>query len=72
MIGGDIAQATCSRAGCVERATWQLEWRNPRLHAEGRVKTWLACDEHVAFLSDFLAARDFPLTVAPYSAEQPA
>jgi len=72
MIGGDLAQATCSRAGCPEQAAWRIDWRNPKLHAEGRVKTWLACDEHVGFLRDFLAAREFPLTVSAYAAEQQA
>lgn len=70
MIGGDLARATCSRAGCGESATWRLDWRNPKLHSEERVKTWLACDEHVDYLRDFLAARDFPLTVSPYSADR--
>ncbi|WP_370450307.1 hypothetical protein [Cryobacterium sp. TMS1-20-1] len=28
------------------------------------MKTWLACDEHVDYLREFLAARDFPLTVS--------
>ncbi|RNE66493.1 hypothetical protein [Cryobacterium tepidiphilum] len=72
MIGGDLAHATCSRAGCSERATWRLDWRNPKLHTEERVKTWLACEDHVGFLQDFLAARDFPLTVSAYTEEQQA
>lgn len=53
----------CSRAGCRSRATQQVVWRNPRIHAADREKIWLACDEHVAFLHDYLAARDFPVTV---------
>ncbi|WP_369828696.1 hypothetical protein [Cryobacterium sp. M91] len=28
------------------------------------MKTWLACDEHVDYLREFLASRDFPLTVS--------
>jgi hypothetical protein len=46
-------------------AAWRIEWRNPRIHAEDRRKTWVACDEHVGYLRDFLAARDFPLEVQP-------
>ena len=54
---------TCSRAGCLERAIWRIEWRNPKIHAEDRVKIWLACDEHVESLREFLAARQFPVRV---------
>lgn len=53
----------CSRAGCRSAATKQVVWRNPRIHAADREKIWLACDEHVDFLHDYLAARDFPVTV---------
>jgi hypothetical protein len=27
------------------------------------VKVWLACDEHVEFLRDYLESRDFPVAV---------
>ncbi|WP_067200011.1 hypothetical protein [Microbacterium sp. XT11] len=53
----------CSRAGCRNDATHHVVWRNPRIHSADREKIWLACDEHVAFLRDYLAARDFPVTV---------
>lgn len=66
---GDLEQHTCSRAGCFEHATWRLEWRNPKIHTADRVKVWLACDEHVEFLRDFLAAREFPLTVVGMRSE---
>ncbi|MCV7530686.1 hypothetical protein M3E04_000935 [Micrococcus luteus] len=49
----------CSRRGCTAEATWALEWNNPRVHAPGRVKTWLACADHRPFLDDFLSARGF-------------
>jgi hypothetical protein len=42
-------------------ATWQLIWRNPKLHPEGRTKSWLACQEHLDFLSQYLDARGFLL-----------
>ena len=49
----------CSRRGCGRNAAWQLLWNNPKVHAPERRKTWLACDEHRATLSDFLGARGF-------------
>lgn len=66
MIGfGEPEALTCSRAGCSETAAWRIEWRNPKIHTEDRVKVWLACDEHVDYLREFLATRDFPLAVVP-------
>lgn len=53
----------CSRAGCRATATHQVVWRNPRIHAPDREKVWLACDDHVEYLRDYLAARDFPVDV---------
>lgn len=53
----------CSRAGCRTAAKWHVVWRNPRIHAADREKIWLACDEHVDFLRDYLAARNFPVSV---------
>lgn len=67
-LGAPLEQTSCSRAGCRESASWRLDWRNPRIHAADRVKTWLACDEHIDYLREFLAARDFPLTVSPLTA----
>lgn len=59
--------AVCSRAGCRVDARWRIDWRNPRIHTADRRKHWLACDAHVGYLRDFLAARDFPLEVVPLS-----
>jgi hypothetical protein len=59
-------EARCSRAGCGADASWQILWRNPRIHTADRRKTWLACDEHVGYLREFLAARDFPLEVQTF------
>ncbi|KQZ84361.1 acetone carboxylase [Microbacterium sp. Root166] len=59
------APATCSRAGCRAPAKWRIDWRNPRIHTADRVKTWVACDEHVGYLREFLAAREFPVVVEP-------
>jgi hypothetical protein len=71
-LGGDLEQHTCSRAGCSERANWRLEWRNPKIHSADRVKVWLACDDHVDFLREFLAAREFPLKVIAIDDAEPA
>ncbi|MBD3940845.1 hypothetical protein IF188_03900 [Microbacterium sp. NEAU-LLC] len=62
-MSDDVA-ATCSRAGCRLPAKWRIDWRNPRIHTGDRRKTWVACDEHVGYLREFLAARDFPLEVS--------
>lgn len=53
----------CSRAECHATALWNVNWRNPRIHAEDRVKVWLACDEHRDFLRDYLSSRGFPVGV---------
>lgn len=58
-----MSELECSRAGCRNAATKHVVWRNPRIHAADREKIWLACDEHADFLRDYLAARDFPVTV---------
>jgi len=55
----------CSRAGCTDDAAWNVNWRNPKIHGPERVKVWLACDEHREYLSEYLAARDFPVKVTP-------
>lgn len=59
-----MSAAMCSRAGCHDDAAWQVIWRNPRIHAADRRKIWAACDAHVDYLRDYLAARDFPVAVA--------
>lgn len=69
-LGASPGVDECSRAGCTERARWRIDWRNPRIHDAGRVKTWLACDAHLDYLSGFLSARDFPLTVASHATRE--
>jgi len=61
----------CSRAGCHAPATKQVVWRNPRIHSADRRKIWLACDDHVDYLRDYLAARAFPVAVEPFPTEAP-
>ena len=64
MIGAvGPAELRCSRSGCREPATTTVNWRNPAIHSIDRVKVWLACDEHVDFLREYLAGRDFPVVV---------
>lgn len=53
----------CSRAECRADASRSVVWRNPKIHSADRRKVWLACDEHVGYLRDFLASRAFPVTV---------
>lgn len=65
-LGGEANERfECSRAGCRDRASFALLWRNPKIHAADRRKTWLACTPHLDTLRDFLSARDFPLEVRP-------
>lgn len=65
-LGGAPAEALeCSRAGCRDRSEWAILWRNPRIHTPERRKTWLACEAHIEYLWEFLAARSFPLEVIP-------
>lgn len=59
----------CSRAGCRASARWRVIWRNPRIHSADRRKIWVACDDHVAYLREFVAARDFPVSVEPLTVE---
>ncbi len=67
MIGFTPPADTCSRAGCRQQATVRLEWSNPRIHRDGRTKTWLACPEHADYLEEFLRARNFPVSAAPHT-----
>ncbi|WP_022888191.1 hypothetical protein [Agromyces italicus] len=65
-LGGAPTQGGCSRAGCREAAVWRIDWRNPRIHTGERGKTWLACDEHVGYLREFLESRSFPVGVIAF------
>ncbi|UUT36714.1 hypothetical protein [Microbacterium elymi] len=60
------AVEVCARAGCRAPAVAQVVWRNPRIHDAARRKIWLACDEHVEYLRDYLASRRFPVAVHPF------
>lgn len=71
-FGAEPERHTCSRAGCTAAASSRVEWRNPKIHGPERTKVWLACDDHVDYLRDFLAARDFPVAVRPLEPETSA
>lgn len=49
----------CSAKGCRADATRAILWNNPGLHTPERRKVWLACDEHLDHLRDFLTLRSF-------------
>ncbi len=50
---------TCAARGCRKRASYDLQWNNPKIHTADRRKHWLACDDHRESLSQFLSARGF-------------
>jgi hypothetical protein len=51
----------CSRAGCQLDAVSKINWRNPKIHGLDRTKIWLACQEHLDYLIEYLSNRDFYL-----------
>jgi hypothetical protein len=56
----------CSAKGCTTPAVHALLWNNPKIHTPERRKVWLACEEHLASLSDFLGSRGFLEEVVPH------
>jgi len=58
----------CSARGCTSPAVWAVRWNNPKLHPPERRKTWLACDQHRTYLSEFLSARGFLREIEPFEA----
>lgn len=68
----ELAEATCSRKGCRARATTQLLWNNPKIHTPERRKIWLACDEHTAWLQDYLQGRSLWKETVPMTSKGPA
>jgi hypothetical protein len=59
VVEQDETLLQCSAKGCRAAAVYQLRWNNPQLHTAEARKTWLACEEHREWLSDFLRARGF-------------
>ena len=66
MLDGAQVAARCSASGCSAEARHSVHWRNPRIHAPERVKTWAACDEHRDTLAAWLGSRGFPLVVTRF------
>ncbi len=62
----------CSASRCHAPATWKLLWNNPKLHEPDRRKVWLACDDHLDSLSEFLGHRSFLKGTEPIPAESAA
>lgn len=54
----------CSAKDCRADARYALRWNNPKIHTAERRKTWLACEDHVEYLSEFLSRRGFLREVA--------
>jgi len=63
----DPIAAKCSRAGCTAVATTTLVWANPKIHKNGKSKTWLTCKEHLDYLRSFLSDRSFLLEEKVFS-----
>jgi len=57
--------AQCSAKGCRRDAVHVLVWNNPKLHTPEREKNWVACQDHLGSLSQFLEARGFLRRVDP-------
>ncbi|WP_115727397.1 hypothetical protein [Actinomyces culturomici] len=54
----------CAARGCEEPATLRITWSNPKIPWADE-KTWLACEAHRGFLSDYMRYRGFPFAIAP-------
>lgn len=66
--GSDLV---CSAKSCRVPASDAVIWRNPKLHAPGRRKVWVACPDHVDQLRTFVDLRGFLLEVVPVGALGP-
>lgn len=55
----------CSAKDCRNDARYALRWNNPKIHTADRRKTWLACEDHLEYLSEFLSRRGFLRDVVP-------
>ena len=61
----DSDRLVCSARGCSVDAAWGLLWNNPKIHTPERRKVWLACDEHLAYLPEYLGVRSFLKDTVP-------
>lgn len=62
-VDGD--RLVCSARGCRADAAWGLLWNNPKIHVPERRKVWLACEEHLAYLTEYLGVRSFLKDTVP-------
>lgn len=62
----------CSRKGCRAPATTQLLWNNPKIHTPERRKIWLGCDDHAAWLEDYLQSRSLWKETVPLTTKDSA
>ena len=60
-----VGDLMCSARRCRADAAWGVLWNNPALHTPQRRKVWLACDEHRAYLEEYLQVRRFLRGVVP-------
>jgi hypothetical protein len=60
--GSEVRTLRCSRSGCLREPTWDVQWRNPKIHAPERVKVWLACEEHRDYFEAYLGQKGFPVS----------
>ena len=63
MTGPATRELVCSAKACRHPAVHAVVWRNPALHTSDRRKVWLACEDHVDHLRDFVQLRGFLLEV---------
>jgi hypothetical protein len=54
---GTAEPLRCSARGCAQEAEFALRWNNPKIHPAARRKTWLACADHRASLTEYLSVR---------------
>ena len=64
-LGVESASGICSARECTNAARYRIDWSNPAIH-RARTKTWLACENHLAYLENYLKYRSFPFTISPF------
>lgn len=63
-LGRGRADGVCQARECNEQAVWTITWSNPKIPWADS-KTWLSCNEHREFLSDYMKYRGFPCEINP-------
>lgn len=52
-LGRGRADGVCQARECNAQAVWIITWSNPKIPWADS-KTWLSCNEHREFLSDYM------------------